>query len=146
LLYYDGYENLFDYKTDVYIDPNSGILKKGGVERGLEWAMLNFINNFLDSNAPDIYPHGSTGSNTDILIHYCDATPGSDQTRHRAKPGLPASIANKYYNNPKIRNIYWGDGGGGLAGYPSNPSTQGVFNAWTGTGGTYPGYMFMYAE
>jgi hypothetical protein len=146
VLYHDGYENLFIYSTKVYLDPNTGKTVEGSVSKNLEWATLQLKRNFLDNNAKKIYPEGSSGSSNDILMHYCLATEGSSTYRHRIKPGEPASIVNKYYSNPEIREIYWPSTGDIVCGYPSNPSSQGAFNAWTGTGGAYPGYMFMYAE
>jgi hypothetical protein len=67
-----------------------------------------------------------------------------DIISHRHKPGLAASIANIHYDNALIRDIYWPDGD--LCGYPANPSDWGSFDVWTGVAGTYPAYLFMYAD
>jgi hypothetical protein len=145
ILYLDGFENLFDYKTDVYLSKGGNIVQAEGLSKSLEWAILQqFRNNLLETDAPAIYPYNSSGTSNDILMHYCNANSSSSQIRHRIKPGEPSAIANIYYNNSKIRGVYWPDGS--LCGYPSDPSTQGIFNAWTGTDGQYPGYMFMYAK
>jgi len=146
VLYLNEFENLFDYTTDTHlVSATGGITETPDLNKSLSWAIIQqFRENFLESDADDIYPYGSTGTSTDILIHYCDATPDSNQTKHRVKPGEPASIANVYYDDNAIRGVYWADET--LCGYPSSPSTQGIFLAWNGTDGQYPAYMFMYAD
>jgi len=144
VLYLDGYENLFDYTTDICLDQNTGALAKGKTIKSLEWAILQIRSKFMDSDSPDLYPRGTTGTSFDLLMHYSKSTVNSGQWKHRVKPGEPSSIANWYYNNPQIKDMHWP--GGGLSNYPPKPSSQGIFQAWTGTDGQFPGYLFMYAQ
>lgn len=147
-LYEDGYENLFEWSTTTGLNINTQQIDPDvGVTKSLEWCTLNFRNNFLLSSAQGIYPYGSSGTSTEILMHYCNAAAGTSQLRHRTKPCEPAVLANIYYNNPQIREIYWPDGGdGNLCPIVSNPNPNGTFGAWNGTGGMFPAFMFMYAD
>lgn len=143
VLYEDGSENLFEYSTNVYVNHLDGSLSRGTVNKNIEWAILQIRKNFMEQNSPKIYPKGTADFSDDILMHYCLGT--HPQVRgHRVKPCEASAIANRYYNNPEIREIYRPSGK--LCGYPSNPTSQGVFNTWNGAGGTYPGYMFQFAD
>jgi len=144
-LYLNNYTNLYEYSTTTYLDPNDGQIKTGGVTRDLIWAVRN-QELFLDYNSPDVYPYNYVGTDPAYLIHAARATAGTEQRRHRYKTGESASIVSAYYtNNQAIKNLYWGDGAGGFIGFPSDPTPQGVFPAYMGTGGVYPAYNFMYA-
>lgn len=110
ILYLDGYENLFEYRSLARINEESGEIEEGTVEKSLEWVLLSFRKNFMLADAPEIYPSGLTEeeSNSDTVIHFCNNT-------HREKLGTnrvigrmynPAVITNRYYKNPLIKEIY----------------------------------------
>lgn len=110
VLYLDGHENLYEYKSRAKINEDSGEIEVGSVEKSLEWVLLKFRQNFMLENSPAIYPLGLTESqkNTDTVVHFCRNT-------HREKVGggrvvgrmyNPAAIINRHYKNPLIKQMY----------------------------------------
>jgi len=143
ILHLDGYENLYKYSTNIYISEGDGNLIEGGMNKSLEWAIIQIRENFIEKNSPKIYPYGSSGNSTDILMHYSLST-NWQTLGHRVRLAESASIANIYYKNHKIVPIYW-PSSGDLTGFPSKVTTNGSYGSWNSVGGTLPGFMFMYA-
>jgi len=143
ILFLDGYENLFEFKTSLYINDLDGSLVQGNVNKSLEWAIMKIRKNFMENDSPKVYPYGSSGNSTDILMHYGLST-NLQVLGHRVRLAESASVANIYYNNSNIRPIYL-PSSGNIVGFPSEVTTNGSYGTWNSVGGTLPGFMFMYA-
>ena len=147
ILYINGYENLYDFTTGVYVNLSGQKTVDPVKFKSLRWLVeKQFVDNLMKSNSLNIYPYGTTGTSTDILMHYCNATEGSDQRRHRNKVSEPAGMANQYYNSDKIRSMYMPPGTEGLCGFVSNSTSQGAFLTYHGSDGQYPSFMFAYCD
>lgn len=146
VLYLDGYENLFEYRSKAKINEDSGEIETGNVEKSLEWVLLKFRDNFMSDDSPEIYPLGLADAqeNTDTVIHFCKNT-------HREKLGTsrlvglmynPAVIVNRYYKNPLIKDIYnASENHGNLCGFVDiNVETR------PGPHSISPGNLFQYSD
>jgi len=146
ILYLDGHENLYEYKSKAKINEESGEIEEGSVEKSLEWVLLKFRENFMLNDAPEIYPLGLTSDqqNTDTVIHFCANT-------HRGKLGTsrivgrmysPAAIINSYYKNPLIKEIYNASQDyGNLCGYEDTK-----LEIRPGPHGVSSGALFLYSD
>lgn len=146
ILQKDGFTDLFAFTTTKTISPTTGMIVTGSVTKSLEWIALQFKAKFMDANAPVIYAQGTTGTSGYLLQHYCLSPVDSQQYRHRTKPAQGASLANQYYLNSLIEDIYFPDQNTLIGGFPSDPTWNGSFLAWTAVAGTLPGFMFMQAD
>lgn len=141
ILYLDGYENLFEYKSKARINPSDGAIELGTVEKSLEWTLLKFRENFMLENSPDIYPNGLSDNQegADTVIHFCKST-----INYTAVGRIynPAAIINRYYKNPLIKEVYnASDDYGNLCGYPDIN-----LDARSGPHGISPGILFQYSD
>lgn len=146
ILYLDGYENLFNYRSKARINESSGEIETGTVEKSLEWVLLKFRDNFMLDSAPAIYPLGLSNAQktSDTVIHFCNNT-------HRQKVGggrvvgrmyNPAAIINRYYKNPQIKEIYnFNDDFGNMCGYADSQ-----LEIRPGPHGIAPGMLFQYSD
>jgi len=118
ILYHDGYEDLFAYKSRARINPDADFsdlrngnglttIEAGPIERSLEWVFLQFRKNFMLRNAPNIYPLdlADDKESTDTVIHFCNSTKRTT-SRFVGRMYQPAAIANRYYKNSKIKEMY----------------------------------------
>ena len=146
ILYLDGYENLFAYKSKARINESSGEIESGTVEKSLEWVLLKFRENFMLDNSPAIYPLAVSDNqeNTDTVIHFCKNTNREKLGTNRVVGRMynPAAIINRYYKNPLIKEIYnASDDYGNLCGFvDANVETR------PGPHGVSPGTLFLYSD
>lgn len=146
VLYLDGYENLFEYRSKAQINEDSGEIETGTVEKSLEWVLLKFRDNFMLHDSPAIYPLGLTDEqeNTDTVIHFCNNT-------HREKLGTlrlvglmynSSVIINRYYKNSLIKDMYnASENHGNLCGFvDTNIETR------PGPHSISPGNLFQYSD
>ena len=119
ILYLDGYENLFEYRSKARVNPlarysdlrnetDVAIIEEGPVERSLEWVFLKFRENFMLDSAPAIYPSDVPDGqeNTETVIHFCTNTSLIGRSRFVGRMYQPSAIANRYYKNSTIKDIY----------------------------------------
>ena len=146
ILYLDGYENLFEYRSKARINETSGEIETGTVEKSLEWVLLKFRENFMLRNAPAIYPNGidDDQENTDTVIHFCNNTNREKLGTARVVGRMynPAAIINRYYKNPLIKQMYnFNNNVGNMCEFTDNR-----VDIRPGPHGVLPSALFQYAD
>ena len=146
ILYLGGYENLFEYKSKARINPDTGAIESGTVERSLEWVFLKFRENFMLNSSPAIYPLGLAdnleGSLT--VIHFCKSTFHESMGKPKVVGRMyhPAVIVNRYYKNPLIKDMYnFSDDYGNICKYPDTD-----LEIRPGPHGILPATLFQYSD
>jgi len=146
ILYLDGYENLFEYKSKARINETSGEIESGTVEKSLEWVLLKFRENFMLRDAPAIYPNGIADNqeNTDTVIHFCNNTNREKLGTNKVVGRMynPVAIINRYYKNLLIKQMYnFNDDFGNMCELADNE-----VEIRPGPNGVLPGALFQYSD
>jgi hypothetical protein len=150
-LHFDNYVNLFEYKTTTTIDPLTGDIETGLIEKDLEWVMLKMRENFMLDSSPVIYTcsnnTGACFNNNEVedqKVHLCQ----NSITIAQGTPGRfygPAALLNKYYENQLIKEVYGSSYGNicGVDGAREEPE----INTQLGHGpqAMAPSFLFQYA-
>jgi len=154
VLYLDGYEDLFAYKSRARINPDAdfsdlrkedglSIIEEGPEERSLEWVFLQLRKNFMLSSAPEIYPLNlaDNDESTNTVIHFCSNTI-RDRSKFVGRMYQPAAIANRYYKNSRIKEMYnFNDDFGNMCEF-----TDDILDIRSGPHGILPAALFQYSD
>lgn len=138
ILYKDGYTNLFEYKSNITIDPLTGDIMQGDVEKSLDWVLFKFRENFMELDSDIIFPLGDVSGDMSKAIHFCLSEDPVVPT-YVIRMYSSAAILNNYYQNSTLKEIY-ASPIGNLCGVNDNSQLR------QGPHSIAPGFLFQYAD
>lgn len=142
-LKHTNFDMLFDYKTKTNMSGIDGSMVEGTTEKSLEWIAVKFVENFLMSSSPSIYPYGSVVQDLSTVINMFTSTSTTGDFGAIALSGRVITalrVANKVFSNTTISSVLTGTNGNKFG------WSDLVTNQRPGALGVQPTNFFQYAD